>query len=119
MCYNYFNELNIYNNIIMIYNNVRLNDSEVKAIKDFANLIFTDPSIYIFGSRVDLSLKGGDIDIYIETDDDAEEIINKKINFLTELVKKVGEQKIDVVIKGKNSKDKDIFNIAKKTGVMI
>ena len=49
----------------------------------------------------------------------AGEILNKKINFLTELVKKVGEQKIDVVIKGKNSKDKDIFNIAKKTGVMI
>ncbi|MGC8554974.1 MAG: nucleotidyltransferase domain-containing protein [Candidatus Acidulodesulfobacterium sp.] len=103
----------------MIYNKVRLNENEVKIIKHFTNLIFTDPSLYIFGSRADLSQKGGDIDIYIETSDDALEIFNKKINFLTELTKKLGEQKIDVIIKGKNSKDKDIFNIAKKTGVML
>ena len=102
-----------------IYNKVRLNNNEVKAIKQIAYLIFTDPSIYIFGSRSDLSLRGGDIDIYIETNDDVLEILNKKINFLTELTKKLGEQKIDVVIKAKNSKDNDIFNIAKKTGVMI
>jgi predicted nucleotidyltransferase len=98
---------------------VRLNDYEVEAIKHFADNIFNNPSVYIFGSRADLSSKGGDIDIYIETSDDSEEIFDKKINFLTELTKKIGEQKIDVVIKGKNSKDKDIFNIAKKNGVMI
>lgn len=103
----------------MFNKKARLNDFEIKAIKDSANLIFTDPSVYIFGSRADSSLKWGDIDIYIETGDDAEEIFNKKINFLTELTKKIGEQKIDIVIKGKNSKDKDIFNIAKETGAMI
>ncbi len=95
---------------------VRLNDYEVAAIKHFADIIFNNPSVYIFGSRADLSSKGGDIDIYIETSDDSLEIFDKKINFLTELTKKIGEQKIDVVIKGKNSKDKDIFNIAKKMG---
>ena len=98
---------------------VRLNDYEVEAIKHFADIIFNNPSVYIFGSRADLSQRGGDIDIYIETSDDSLEIFDKKINFLTELTKKIGEQKIDVVVKGKNSKNIDIFNIAKKTGVMI
>ena len=47
--------------------NIRLTDKELKAIKDTARQVFgKDIRVWIFGSRVNPELKGGDIDIYIE-----------------------------------------------------
>ena len=56
----------------------------------------TKIKIYLFGSRVDDSRKGGDIDLYIQTDI-KENVLDKKIKFLAILKQKIGVQKIDVV----------------------
>lgn len=63
---------------------------------------FKSGEIYLFGSRIDDEKKGGDIDLYIITDDNVN-IYDKKINFLTTLNTLLGEQKIDLII----SKDKN------------
>jgi len=50
-------------------NLVRLSEYEIRTIKETAKEIFgKDVKVYIFGSRADLTKKGGDIDIFIETD---------------------------------------------------
>ena len=50
--------------------NIRLTEEELKATKDTAKEIFgKDVRVWIFGSRVNPKLKGGDIDIYIEIPD--------------------------------------------------
>ena len=41
--------------------------------------------------------KGGDIDLYISTQDRTK-LVEKKINFLVGLQREIGEQKIDVVL---------------------
>ncbi|MEA2019549.1 MAG: nucleotidyltransferase domain-containing protein [Campylobacterota bacterium] len=79
---------------------MRLTDYEVTAIKDTYSKVFDDGKIFLFGSRVDDSLKGGDIDLYIQTDN--KNILTKKIKFLSQIKQMIGDQKIDVVI----SKDK-------------
>lgn len=80
---------------------MRLTNKEITLIKKAFEESFEDGKIYLFGSRVDNTLKGGDIDLYIITDD-TKNILEKKIKFLSLLKEKIGDQKIDVVI----SKDK-------------
>ena len=46
---------------------MRLTSKEVEIIKNQVYKIFKDAEIYLFGSRVDDNLKGGDIDLYIIT----------------------------------------------------
>jgi len=79
---------------------MRLTTYEIKAIKQTFLDIFQSGQIYLFGSRVDDSLKGGDIDLYIQTDNS--EVLIKKVKFLSQIKQMIGDQKIDVII----SKDK-------------
>ena len=80
---------------------MRLNIYEQKMIKKVFLETFKNGHIYLFGSRVDDSQKGGDIDLYIDSKN-IENPFEKKIEFLVSLKQKIGDQKIDVII----SKDK-------------
>jgi predicted nucleotidyltransferase len=47
---------------------MRINNETIELIKELANKYFgVDNKVFIFGSRIDDSKKGGDIDLYIET----------------------------------------------------
>ncbi len=76
---------------------MRLSQKEIRAIIESFNKIFKSGKIYLFGSRVDNKKRGGDIDLFIETDN-RDNLMKKKIEFLVSLKEKIGEQKIDVVI---------------------
>jgi predicted nucleotidyltransferase len=80
---------------------MRLANNEIEAIKSSFTSVFNTGHIYLFGSRIDDTQRGGDIDLYIDVDYN-DNIQTKKIEFLVDLKSKIGEQKIDVVI----SKDK-------------
>ncbi|WP_457640383.1 nucleotidyltransferase domain-containing protein [Persephonella sp.] len=98
--------------------NIRLSTKEIRIIKDTAEEIFgKDVKVYIFGSRADLTKKGGDIDVFIETDKTT--TIKDEIKFLAILERKGIERKVDLVVKSKNKKNKPIFEEAKKTGVLL
>lgn len=97
---------------------MRLSENEKSVIKMEAQKQFGASAIvYIFGSRVDDKKKGGDIDIYIETDI-KEDILLKKIQYLVLVKNEIGEQKIDVVINNQTS-NKYIYEVAKSEGVII
>ncbi|HET9113449.1 MAG TPA: nucleotidyltransferase domain-containing protein [Burkholderiales bacterium] len=76
--------------------------------------------VWLFGSRVDDSKKGGDIDLYIEPEiQEADELVAAKLQFLIELHKQLGEQKIDVIIRRAHSDELPIYRVAKETGVRL
>lgn len=77
---------------------MRLTPFEIKTIKNTAHQVFGERvALWLFGSRVDDSQRGGDIDLYIELP--AEDYTYaKKLKFWCELVNYLGEQKIDIVI---------------------
>jgi len=65
---------------------MRINNETIELIKDLANKYFgIDSKVFVFGSRIDDSKKGGDIDLYIETSLDLKNIVNNKLLFLVEL----------------------------------
>ena len=95
---------------------MRLKKEVVDVIKSTAKIFFGDNAkVYLFGSRVDDFKKGGDIDLYIETDSQSD-IFSKKLKMLAILMEKLGEQKIDIVIND-FSKNVSIYKIAKREGI--
>lgn len=99
---------------------VRLTDQQVKIIcTAFKKFFLAGDHIWLFGSRAKLDQKGGDIDLYIETNiKDNKGILQAKLDFMTELQLKLGEQKIDVVIKFAEP-HLAIYDIAKSEGMML
>ncbi len=77
---------------------MRLSDFEQKMIKKAFRESFEEGEIYLFGSRVDDSQKGGDIDLYLIPSQKFENERDRKIEFLVKLDSYIGEQKIDVVL---------------------
>ena len=94
---------------------MRLKNNEIQAIKTTFNAIFKNGAIYLFGSRVDDTKKGGDIDLYISTPD-KKDLVSKKIDFLVGLKRKIGEQKIDVVL---DYKDNRLIDKIAKQGIRL
>ncbi len=95
---------------------VRLPEGVVKEIKRLTEEIFGEEAkVWIFGSRADLKKKGGDIDIYIETPNLTDRL-SKKLKFLVRLEEKIGEQKIDLIVREPDCVE-PICVEARKTGV--
>ncbi len=74
---------------------MRLSEEELKNIKEVIKRYDTNSEIYIFGSRLDNSKKGGDIDIMVVS-----KVINfeKILDIKAELYEKLGFRKIDLVV---------------------
>ncbi|QEP45089.1 hypothetical protein D5085_07505 [Ectothiorhodospiraceae bacterium BW-2] len=78
--------------------------------------VFDKGSLYLFGSRVDDRLKGGDIDLYIQPEQPTN-LAEKRLNFIAKLYRQLGEQKIDVVIQRRQPKLID--RIATEQGILL
>ena len=93
---------------------MRLKDSEQTAILSTVKEFDGNASVYLFGSRVDDSKKGGDIDLLVLSATltrDNKRAIKIKLNEL------LGEQKIDLVLA---ADDSDPFvKLALETGVKL
>lgn len=96
------------------YKVMRLTDFEIESIKETICKRDPDAKIYIFGSRVDDNARGGDIDMLIMSDKlqqkNSREIKN-------EILDRIGEQKIDIVISKDDSKP--FVRIALEKGMLI
>ena len=101
-----------------MYKNIRLSQHDISAINHlFCKNFKKDDQLWLFGSRVDPTKRGGDIDLYIETTIvDAKELVQTKMAYLLDLDLAIGEQKIDLVIRRQDT-DMPIYQIAKREGV--
>ena len=89
---------------------MRLTQIEIESITNLASRHFgSDVQVLLFGSRVDNMKKGGDIDLFIKNSDEALLTLETKIQFLAELKRVIGNQKIDVVFDNANTRSKRSF----------
>lgn len=83
-----------------------LHEAEI-IIKTACQVFGQATTVWLFGSRTDDALKGGDIDLFIQIPDqtsDGSELLEKKLHFLSILEQDLGEQKIDVVFEQDDSR---------------
>lgn len=94
---------------------MRLIKEEINAIK--TAILQQDPhaEIFLFGSRVNDKLKGGDIDLMVLS-----ETLNlsKKITILVHIKEKIGDQKIDLKILSHLAAQTDPFYQSVKTSTV-
>lgn len=97
---------------------MRLSDDHIRKIVSLGKEIFGDEiKIYLLGSRINDNLKGGDIDLMIESNKHIDK--KMKIEFFSNIYKNVTERKIDLIIIDDTSKVNDIYNIAKIEGIVL
>ncbi len=75
--------------------------------------------VWLFGSRVNMAAKGGDIDLYIELNQPIENKFAFTLQLSIALDKKLGERKIDIIVKAPNTRDSALHQIAKQRGVLL
>ncbi len=111
----------IYNNfyyryfILANYSNIRLSKFEIDTIiAIFKEYFAASDHLWIFGSRINSSARGGDIDLYVNSlTNNISDLLNNKIKFLVKLQSIIGEQKIDVILD--NGRDQlPIYQIARQ-----
>ena len=89
---------------------MRLSQFEIEAIHSIAKKYFgSDAQVFLFGSRVDDDKKGGDIDLFISTNEMDLLTLEIKIQFLADLKSQIGDQKIDVVFDSEITRSKIQF----------
>ena len=101
---------------------VRLSPEALNTIVlSFSKHFASGDELWLFGSRVDLNKRGGDIDLYIETNmDNYKAIVEKKIAFVCDIKETIGDQKIDVVLNVKSlNSDLEIYKVARLEGVKL
>lgn len=101
---------------------MRLSPIERTVIRDTAKAVFgQNTQVRLFGSRLDDSQRGGDIDLLIETPlTDPQAVAAARTLFLAKLYAVLGEQKIDILVDWQGKTDyPPIYALARQQGVVL
>lgn len=99
---------------------MRLTEKQIEIIKELVFKHFgKDAKVLLFGSRVDDASRGGDIDLYIETNFLSEQALKAKMSLFAGLQRKLGEQHIDIVVHRNGSSLQPVHEEALRTGVRL
>ena len=96
---------------------MRLTPTEQQTLHD-ASLRWFGVSPRLFGSRVDDTRRGGDIDLYIEVKLSPQDAFQRETHMAAELYRVLGERKIDIVV-NTGRLDLPIYRVAREQGVWL
>lgn len=76
---------------------MRLQKQEIQTILQVARNIYGEKvKVYLFGSRLDNTKRGGDIDLLIRTDEEKKGVL-ARIRMIAQLKFLLGDQKFDII----------------------
>ncbi len=81
---------------------MRLTEKQRNIIRE-AGLRHFGVAPLLFSSRLDDTARGGDIDLFISGNWPPEEAVPRRLRFCAELHRRLGDQKIDVVVESQKS----------------
>jgi predicted nucleotidyltransferase len=99
---------------------MRLTTEQVQAIRHADQRVLgADARVSVFGSMALDDRKGGDIDLLFETDAQLANRAKVLCQLHGALTLALGDRKIDVILKDANTPPAPVFEIAKRTGVLL
>lgn len=99
---------------------MRLTTNQVQAIRHTAQReLGFGARVRVFGSMAVNERAGGDIDLFFETDNQLANRAKTICQLYGSLILALGDRKIDVILKDANTPPAPIFEIAKRTGVLL
>ncbi len=96
---------------------MRLDQTYIRIIKKTIFGKLEDASIFLFGSRVDDSKKGGDIDLFVRTSKPM--TMHDELELLTALEQKGIHRKIDLIIDSPQNSKSDFFQKIKNQAIAL
>lgn len=95
---------------------MRLQVHEIQAILRAAREIYgSRVKVYLFGSRLDDTKRGGDIDLLIRNDEEKQGVL-ARIRLIANLKRALGDRKIDVI---GDYEDNEVAREALEKGVLL
>ena len=96
---------------------MRVEKEQLNIIINTLKSQINDAVIYLFGSRVDDSKRGGDIDIFLVTNQNI--VLKDKIRLLAELETSGIKRKVDLIIKTPHQSQDLLFKEVLEKGIRI
>jgi predicted nucleotidyltransferase len=99
---------------------MRLSDAEHAEIVTMAKQRFGQHAVVrLFGSRTDDARNGGDIDLHIQAESAELATLANELKFAAELKDRIGDQKIDVIVRRPEHDHRGIDDVAVLTGIVL
>ncbi len=99
---------------------MRLSLKQIKQIKESTASVFGEEAkVYLFGSRLDDSAKGGDIDLLVETNKHVERPAVLSAQLAAKVMIANHGLKVDVILFAPNLDKQSIHEVALTTGVVL
>jgi uncharacterized protein len=99
---------------------MRLQPEHIAAIKQATlQVLGAQATVRLFGSRLDDQAKGGDIDLFVETPNPQANRALAAAQLAASLERRLGEQRIDVVLVDPDTTPQPIHHIARTQGVLL
>ncbi|MEX1213595.1 nucleotidyltransferase domain-containing protein [Saccharospirillum sp.] len=99
---------------------MRLTSQQIQTIKTLVSEVFgAEVRVHLFGSRLDDSKKGGDIDLLIQSDQVIDHKLRKTASLAARLQLSLDEQKFDVVVKDAQTADTPFYQEVSRTAALL
>jgi predicted nucleotidyltransferase len=99
---------------------MRLTENQVETIKELVSRHFaSNAKVVLFGSRVDDAARGGDIDLYVETNLSPEKMLKAEMALYAGLQRRLGERSVDIIIHRDEAPLQPVHEEALRTGICL
>jgi predicted nucleotidyltransferase len=95
---------------------MRLTTAEITAIREEIGRLDTQAEVYLYGSRVDDTARGGDVDLLVVSDTLS---FRDVLRLRTGILDRIGWQQLDLVVRRRDQLDEPLAAMAQETGVKL
>lgn len=95
---------------------MRLDTHQVKAIREEVRSADASADIYLYGSRVDDSKRGGDIDLLVVSDKLG---FRETLRLRRRILDRIGWQQLDLVVRRRDQMDEPLAVAARESGIAL
>ena len=97
---------------------MRLTPETRRVIKESVLDVFgPNATVRVFGSRVNDEARGGDIDLLVDCSEPVKDRLRKTLALTARLQRRLGDQRIDIVVSDPQTKPQSVHEVARRTGV--